>query len=340
MNTQTFKVQAGESALKRTDAKPVAQHVRRLTAGEAGPSLDAIARAADVPASTLKTLLKEVDGGGPRTVATDTAQRLLAVGSTIPVPKAPQFRLATTASQVVGHIRDLQHAYELASAALIAKTAGLPATTLKSILNQYPADPQRTVSSETARKIFAVTDLPSPAFPRQPQVSDVGLLRRLQGLCALGWTLGHVAQAAGASVKPLNDLLVTGVGSPTARAAVLIAWSQLSHRPGPSSKASERATKKCWATPFAWDEETIDLPTAQAAGARTSGRSQEWTPEQFRSELDFLQSLGLNWTESLHRLGIKAARAHELLAHPDAPESGCPVQPLPSGPPPDQALAA
>lgn len=340
MDTSVVAAEPTAADLGLTEAWPVAKHVRTLTTQQPSPSIAAIARTAQVPAPTLRTILLDVDAGRDRTMQADAAQRLLAIGTTTAVPAAPEYRRGTVASGVVEHVRDLQATYELASVAFIAKTAGVPASTLKAILHQHAVDPQRAVSSSATRKILAVTALPAPAFPRQAHITDIGLLRRLRGLCALGWTLRTIAQVGGVADKTLNEFLLTDASTPSTRAAVLIAWKKLEHRPGPSRVARQRALKKSWVTPFAWDEETIDLPNTQPCGARTAGRSDGWTAQQFREELDFLRWTGLNWTESLRRLGLGTQRARELLAKLEATNAPCPPQHLQSSPPCSHALAA
>ncbi|MEU1827447.1 hypothetical protein ABZ502_34175 [Streptomyces abikoensis] len=322
------------------DARPAVRHVRALTGQQPAPSIAAIARTAGLPASTLKTILLDVEAGKDRTMRADAAQRLLAIGATTAVPTAYDPRHETAASEVVQHVRHLQATYELASIAFIAKAAGVPGSTLKAILDQHAADPRRTVSTPSARKILAVTTLPAPAYPRQEHVTDIGLLRRLRGLCALGWTLRAIAEVGGIADKTLNQFLLTGVSTPSTRAAVLTAWKELEHQPGPSQTARQRALKKRWPTSFAWDEAGIDLPDSLPCGARMAGRSEEWTAQQLQEELDFLRGTGLNWTESLRRLGLGTQRARELLAERKATDPPCPFPHLPSGRPASHTLAA
>ncbi|MFE3631575.1 hypothetical protein [Streptomyces goshikiensis] len=216
---------------------------------------------------------------------------------------------------VVEHVHHLQQTYELASVSLIAAAAGLPGARLLTLMAQYASGQEQTVDRDTVREVLAVAELPPPAFPRLPQVTDIGLLRRLQGLCAQGWTLESVAEAAGTRTEPLEDLLATGVGSTTARGAVLIAWKRLSHLPGPSEETANLARQEKWVVPLAWDEETIDDLRARPCGQRSvSGRSSRWSPALLRTELEFLRSIGLSHSESLQRLGLGTGRAHTILS--------------------------
>ncbi|MEV8335665.1 hypothetical protein [Streptomyces niveus] len=319
------------------DARIVTSHVRHLLAQQPPPSIAGIARAAQIPVTTLRTILLDVEAGKPRTMQQGTAASLLAVGRTSDGPAAPQNRRGVMASTVVDHVRSLQKAYELASVAFIAKTAGVPASTLKAVLNQHSLDPLRTMDTAAASKVLAVTTLPAPAFPRYDHVTDIGLLRRLRGLCALGWPLRSIAQPGGIASKTLNEFLLNETSTPTTRAAVLIAWKELSHRPGPSAVARRLAAKKLWAPPLAWDDGTIDKPTAVPDGVRTARTCAGWTPDLLREELEFLRRAGLNWTESLRRLSLGSGRAHELLG---TEETRCPPQSLPSTPEHDLAPAA
>ncbi|MFI5857469.1 hypothetical protein [Streptomyces parvulus] len=322
-----------------TDAAPVMEHVDRILVEHPEISVAVVARAAKMTVSTLAATLKDVRAGRPRTIKVRFAERLLALKAT---DLAPAFRKdAIDATPVVEHVRQLQEAYELASIAFIAKTAGVNSSTLTSVIDDHAAGLRRGIHPTMARQVLALTELPAPAFQRRPGVTDVGLIRRLRGLCALGWTLNAIARAGSTTVKSLTDFNQTGSATPSVKAAVLAAWGQLSHRPGPSELARQRALAKRWDPPLAWEEETIDQPAAEPLGTRTAGRCGEWTPDLLRLELEFLRDEGLNWTESLARLGLRSQRAHELLAEgEEAVEPGCPPLRLPSRPQPSHELAA
>ncbi|MFF2228670.1 hypothetical protein ACFVV7_35720 [Streptomyces globisporus] len=335
---------AEQGAVSRVDARAAAHHVQALTAQRAAPSIASIARAAGIPVSTLKSVLLDVAAGKDRTVRVDAATRLLAIGATTTLPSPPNLRRETEASEVVSHVRHLQSSYDRASIALIARVAEVPATTLKAVISDHAVDPRRTVRDAFARKVLAVTALPAPAKLQSSQlahVTDVGLVRRLQGLRSLGWTMQAIAEVGGVSARTLHEFLLTGVRTPAVRDAILAAWKQLGGRPGPSQITRARATKRHWATAFAWDEATIDMPEAKPHGIRAPNHGNAWTAQLFQEEMDFLRDAGLNWTQSLRRLGLSSQQARELLAEAQMPNGDpCPVRDLTSDGPPAHALVA
>ncbi|MGW7201309.1 hypothetical protein [Streptomyces chryseus] len=163
-----------------------------------------------------------------------------------------------------------------------------------------------------------MNELPPPAFPRHAQVTDTGLLRRLRAMCAAGWTLNAIAQTGATTAKTLTEFARTRTSTPAVRGAVLTAWDQLCHQPGPSTHARRRAAAKAWDPPLAWDEHSIDNPDTNPNGTRRPGVSQRWEPSLLQHELAFLTRLGLSHPECLHRLGLSTGHARQLLTPPPA----------------------
>jgi hypothetical protein len=171
-----------------------------------------------------------------------------------------------------------------------------------------------------------VHELPPPAFQRRGHVTEIGLLRRLRGMCAGGWTLSAIAQAGVTTSKSLTDFARTRTSTPAVRGAILTAWAHLSHRPGPSPHARRRAAAKSWEPPLAWDEHSIDHPDTTPNGTRIPGSPQRWDPTLLQHEIAFLTRLGLNHTECYRRLGLSTQRARELLTtQPTHPETQHPL---------------
>lgn len=124
--------------------------------------------------------------------------------------------------------------------------------------------PSARVRPETARRIFAVQPSLDVVGDKTP-VDGAGTRRRLQALCALGWSIS--AQARRIGWEPTN-LWVLAQGRPqvVARTARLVreAYNELSMTPAPpgasSTRARRMATAKGWLPPLAWDDDLIDLP--------------------------------------------------------------------------------
>ncbi|WP_425824802.1 hypothetical protein [Streptomyces fractus] len=251
------------------DATQAIRHVRALMQEHPRVSLATFARAASVRPTTLAAAFSDVMANRPRTIRASVAQRLLDLGHRTPVPDRPEPRRNTVdMAPVVEHIHALQARYDSASLTLIAKTAGVPASTLRVALDEFAVDPRRSVNSTIADKILALRTLPAPAIERRLNVTNEGIQRRLRALCAAGWRLRNIADAGGTGVKTLSTTLATGCSTPLARQAILTAWKVLSARPGPCDISRRRAAAKRWAPPLAWDEETIDDPRGRPHGVR------------------------------------------------------------------------
>lgn len=302
---------------RSTDATPALSHVRELLAAHPHLSQAALARAACMSLTTLAAALHDVDAGRPRRIQAAAADRLLALGNRTPLPRHATRRSDTVDAQhVVNHVRSLQLRYDRASTAFIAKAAQVNASTLASALIDHERGARRGIHTDVARRILALRELPPPAFLRRTHVTETGLLRRLRGLCAAGWTLPAIAGAADTTAKSLTDFTKTRTSTPAVRGAILTAWAHLSHQPGPSSQARRRAAVKAWDPPLAWDEHSIDDPDATPNGTRIPGLPQLWDPFLLQHELAFLTRYGLSRPECLRRLGLSTGRARQLLTTP------------------------
>ncbi|MFB7867729.1 hypothetical protein [Streptomyces sp. NPDC056069] len=305
---------------RSTDATPALRHVRELLTEHPHLSQAALARAASMSLTTLAAALHDVDAGQPRRIQAAAADRLLALGNRTPLPGRATRRSDTVDAQpAVDHVRALQLRYDRASTAFIAKVAGVNPSTLACALIDHERDARRGISTDVARRILAVHELPPPAFQRRGHVTETGLLRRLHGMCAAGWTLPAIAHAGATTAKSLTDFTRTRTSTPELRAAVLTAWDHISHQPGPSAQARRRAAAKAWHPPLAWDEHSIDDPDATPSGTRIPGFPQRWDPSVLRHELAFFtHHLGLSRPECLRRLGLSTRRARQLLTPPPA----------------------
>ncbi|MFC8015534.1 hypothetical protein [Streptomyces cinereoruber] len=305
---------------RSTDAAPAMRHVRALLAAHPALSQAAIARAAGMSPSTLAAAVHDVAAGTPRRIQQAAAQQLLALD---PAPllaaaaAAVRRRDTMELQPVIDHLHALQLRYDRTSRAFIARTAGVNPSTLASALLDHSRNPRRGIHTAVARPILALDELPPPACPRRTQVTDTGLLRRLHALCAAGWTLEDIGAAGNISAKTLTAFATTHHprSTPALRGAVLAAWEELAHRPGPSTAARRRAQAKGWAPPLAWDNETIDDPTVSPSGIRNPSHQPPWNPDLLHHELGFLTRLGLSKAQALKRLGLGTQRAHRILTH-------------------------
>lgn len=96
-------------------------------------------------------------------------------------------------------------------------------------------------------------------------VDATGSQRRLQGLVALGWTTRELTRRMGG--KDHGTVCdITSCNNQTIRRATADAikeiYDKLWDHPGPSRISAQRAAKRGWVVPLAWDDDTIDDPDA------------------------------------------------------------------------------
>lgn len=149
----------------------------------------------------------------------------------------------------------------------------------KLIYSHQGRPPQQRVRRDVAQKILAVT----PSFDHLAEhalVPAAGTVRRLQALVTVGWTSAEIANQLGAHQTYVNLLLrgcktrVTAGSARTVKALYDRLWdtdpSTCGVTPAAKGRALSRAKAHNWAPPAAWDDETIDDPSAQPdLGART-----------------------------------------------------------------------
>lgn len=106
-------------------------------------------------------------------------------------------------------------------------------------------------------------------------IPEHGTIRRLQALCALGWTQGEIATRLGVTRSRVSHLMRhsnKGVKPETAQAVTAVYDSlSMTVRVGREAGRMRRyAAAKGWAPPLAWDDETIDNAAARPVGLITS----------------------------------------------------------------------
>ncbi|MER7089923.1 MULTISPECIES: hypothetical protein [Streptomyces rochei group] len=112
-----------------------------------------------------------------------------------------------------------------------------------------------------ANKILAV---PLNVRVSAGEVSAVGATRRIRALYALGHLNWVIAQEAGIS-RDAVSALSSGLWATLNVAAddgVRAAYDRLSMKTGTSWKTRRLAEREGWVPPLAWDDDTIDDPTA------------------------------------------------------------------------------
>lgn len=195
------------------------------------------------------------------------------------------------------------------SLAQIARATGISRQGLGRILAGHTTRALRT----SAEKIRAVPADPLVAGGPDLKVPAVGAVRRLQALGAIGYTMVDLAGRLG--VDRINiDRYLRGRWRRMPHkfhADVCALYEQLWNRPVDNHRAKSMASAKGWAPPMAWDDDTIDDPSAvPELGAKVRIRDRQF------EDLVWLLESGCGWAEACSRAGyasmhaVKRAAAH------------------------------
>lgn len=158
------------------------------------------------------------------------------------------------AAPAVAHIRKLSA--QGMSMGQIDRASGVPASTV----NRLVAG-QVNVKRESAEKILAV---PLDVRVSLGNVSSCGATRRVRALYALGHFNYEIAAVSGVSRDGICYLVTDSWKTLKVSAddGIRAAYDQLSMRQGGSWKTRKLAQQNGWAPPLAWDDDTIDDPSA------------------------------------------------------------------------------
>lgn len=161
----------------------------------------------------------------------------------------------------------------------IARLSGVP----YSVVYRHSAGATRgaaTIAVDAANRILAVPVDGRAVAPRR-LVRAVGTRRRVQALVACGWSRQQLAVRLGATPTTIGTLARADVCSVHMAVAVRdlyeVLWDkQPTAATGPQrqsvSRARAEAGRRGWAPPLAWDDGTIDDPSAVPDTGVTTGR--------------------------------------------------------------------
>lgn len=187
----------------------------------------------------------------------------------------------------------------------LSRLTGVSHNTIQIILTGRPergTGPNKQVWRRTADKLMAV---PIPEIPHHTvaagvKVPALGTRRRLQALVAFGYSRSDLCRRLGIQVSNGHKLFLEDhdrVLASTARAVEAL-FNELQMTPGTSPRARNEGQRRGWPLPMAWDEDTIDDPSARA----DAGDS---TPVPFTERYEELRDLGLSDQAIAARLGIQ-----------------------------------
>lgn len=176
----------------------------------------------------------------------------------------------------------------------IARLSGVP----YSVVYRHSAGATRgaaTIAADAADRILAVPVDGRAVAPRR-LVRAVGTRRRVQALVACGWSRQQLAVRLGATPTTIGTLARADVCSVHMAVAVRGLYGVLWDEKPPAatgpqrqsvSRARAEANRRGWVPPLAWDDGTIDDPSAVPdVGAPTGRRGQADRIEDFAWLLD------------------------------------------------------
>lgn len=183
----------------------------------------------------------------------------------------------------------------------IADTSGVSRSTVRALL--YPTGgrtPTQRMRPDNAQRLLDLRlhQLLKPGT----QIDATGTRRRVQALAAIGWTISEQGRRIGQA--PTNMWQLTRAERVTVRIAerVTALYDELSMTPPDGWLADltrTRAAKKGWAPPLAWDDDTIDDPTAVPdLGAKTRRE------DALAEDSDELIRQGYTVEQAAERLGV------------------------------------
>lgn len=100
---------------------------------------------------------------------------------------------------------------------------------------------------------------------RPRSVDATGTARRLRALAAIGWPMLTLSRRLGGATREYAGQIVNNRQRVRTRTATAVAnlYDELSMTLGPSQRTRNAAKAKGWPPPLAWDDETIDDPSAR-----------------------------------------------------------------------------
>lgn len=152
---------------------------------------------------------------------------------------------------------------------------------------------QNGVANKTERRVLALRA--DSIFTRPNKdgfVPNIGARRRLQALMAIGYRHGDITPRLGSNSANLLHQVGDWISLEKHQAMVRV-YDELWDKPGPSAKAVRSAQKLGYQPPLAWDDDTIDDPTALPANQELGkGEKHEANRTAFIEDVEFLASTG------------------------------------------------
>jgi len=132
--------------------------------------------------------------------------------------------------------------------------------------------PTKRMRPEVAQALLAVPTPEVRQLPGGVTVDGTGTRRRLQALAIIGWSIGRLAVEADVDRQSLDGALAGRPVLARNAQAVAAVYDRLWNRPptasdrhqqGGITRTINQAKRADWASPLAWDDESIDDPQAR-----------------------------------------------------------------------------
>ena len=213
----------------------------------------------------------------------------------------------TSPEAAQAHVQALtaQHGFSIRS---IADASGVAAATIselnRGVCSGLKVTTEKLILTVTAEKIL---NRPN----REGFVPNIGARRRLQALMVIGYRHSDLSPKLGFN----SALVLSQAGNWISRRKhdkVKGAYEQLWDTPGPSARTRGRAASLGYLPPLAWDDETIDDPSAEPEAADTVKKGEalvedvEFLVRTSATAEEIEQRTGMAWPSierQLHRYG-------------------------------------
>ncbi|MFT4225322.1 hypothetical protein [Micropruina sp.] len=175
---------------------------------------------------------------------------------------------------------------------------------------------RRLVDGDVTR-IYRTTEAAVLSVRNITPTSTIGTRRRLEALCAIGWSLAEISRHAGMSDSWAAMILRSIRTTPDVAAKIRAIYDQLWNQQPPTDtwgdrinrgRAKARAARRGYAPPLAWDDDTIDEAHAQPFGHNPSTQPKRRTATIIEAIDD-----GAPLADLTRRFGIKPDSIYSVL---------------------------
>ena len=143
----------------------------------------------------------------------------------------------------------------------IARLAGEHPSSLSTLTQPNNLAYAKTITGERATRILSVR-FDIDGIPADSRVNNAGTRRRIEALARNGWSLRHLGDRLGVTPQSVYGYRTrSGLTAANAR-AIRDLYDELWDQRGPNERVRRHAERLGWASPLAWDDDTIDDPNA------------------------------------------------------------------------------